>query len=67
VNIGQIVKDNELHNLAGKTQDAEHKVTEYNDEETCFPSPLNATQNVSGNVSLCSNSLDNVSSSDYFF
>ena len=66
VNIGQVVKDNELHNLAGETQDAENEVTEYNDEETCFPSPLNPTLNNFGNVSQYSNSLDNVSSSNYF-
>ena len=67
VNISQVMKDNELHNLAGETQDEENEEEEYNDEKTGFPSPQNPTVNDFGNVSLRSNSLDNASSSDYFF
>lgn len=64
VDTGRVTRENKLHDGAGETQDEENIIGEDDDDVvTCSPSP----PKVFGNVSLRSNSLDDVSSSDFFF
>ena len=61
---GRVARENKLRDRTGETQDKENIVEEDDDDvATCCPSPTD----VFGNVSLRSNSLDDVSSSDLFF
>ena len=64
VDTGRVMRKKKLHDGAGETQDEENIIGEDDDDVvTRSPSPPNDFEN----VSLRSNSLDDVSSSDLFF